>query len=69
MVSPLCSPVTYEGLIDEVFGITCGVVEFDKDVTGSDKAVKVALNNKDEVFRSIYQSSNPPISHARTAKD
>ena len=27
-VSCLLSPLTYEGLLDEVFGIQCGTVEF-----------------------------------------
>ena len=49
LVSPLCSQVTYEGLLDDIFGIQCGVVEFGPEVTGSDKPVKVPLNSQDEV--------------------
>lgn len=49
LVSPLCSQVTYEGLLDDIFGINCGVVEFGKDVTGTDKPVKVPLNSQDPV--------------------
>lgn len=36
-VSALLSPVTYEALLDEVFGITCGAVDF----TQSDAAKQV----------------------------
>lgn len=50
MVTPLCSQVTYEGLLDDIFGINCGVVEFDKEVTQSDKSVKIPLNSSDEVI-------------------
>lgn len=55
MVTPLCSQVTYEGLLDDIFGIHCGVVEFDKEVTGTDKSMKVSLNSTDEVaFISVH---------------
>jgi len=52
LVSPLCSQVTYEGLLDDIFGIQCGVVQFDKSVTGADNVMKVPLNSDDWV--SMY---------------
>uniref|UniRef100_A0A8C4HQC4 VPS33B late endosome and lysosome associated n=1 Tax=Dicentrarchus labrax TaxID=13489 RepID=A0A8C4HQC4_DICLA len=51
-VTPLCSQVVYEGLVDDIFRIKCGCVEFGPDVT-SDKSVKVMLNSQDKVFNEI----------------
>uniref|UniRef100_A0A8C6L665 VPS33B late endosome and lysosome associated n=1 Tax=Nothobranchius furzeri TaxID=105023 RepID=A0A8C6L665_NOTFU len=48
-VTPLCSQVVYEGLVDDIFRIKCGCVEFGPDVTSSDKSVKVMLNSQDKV--------------------
>lgn len=52
-VTPLCSQVVYEGLVDDVFRIKCGCVEFGPDVTSSDKSVKVMVNSQDKVFGEI----------------
>ncbi|XP_035538365.1 vacuolar protein sorting-associated protein 33B [Morone saxatilis] len=52
-VTPLCSQVVYEGLVDDIFRIKCGCVEFGPDVTSSDKSVKVMLNSQDKVFNEI----------------
>nr|XP_046251888.1 vacuolar protein sorting-associated protein 33B [Scatophagus argus]XP_046251899.1 vacuolar protein sorting-associated protein 33B [Scatophagus argus] len=52
-VSPLCSQVVYEGLVDDIFRIKCGCVEFGPDVTSSDKSLKVMLNSQDKVFGEI----------------
>ncbi|XP_035769611.1 vacuolar protein sorting-associated protein 33B [Neolamprologus brichardi] len=52
-VTPLCSQVVYEGLVDDIFRIKCGCVEFGPDVTASDKSVKVMLNSQDKVFSEI----------------
>ncbi|XP_041649034.1 vacuolar protein sorting-associated protein 33B [Cheilinus undulatus] len=52
-VTPLCSQVVYEGLVDDIFRIKCGCVEFGADVTSSDKSVKVMLNSQDRVFNEI----------------
>ncbi|XP_062927093.1 vacuolar protein sorting-associated protein 33B isoform X1 [Mobula hypostoma] len=52
-VSPMCSQVVYEGLVDDVFRIKCGSVDFGSDVTSSDKSVKLLLNSQDKVFREI----------------
>ncbi|XP_071964931.1 vacuolar protein sorting-associated protein 33B-like isoform X2 [Antedon mediterranea] len=53
MVTPLCTQTTYEGLVDETFGINCGYCEFGKDVTGTDKNIKLLLNYEDDVFEEI----------------
>ncbi|XP_060574678.1 vacuolar protein sorting-associated protein 33B-like [Ruditapes philippinarum] len=52
-VTPLCSQVTYEGLLDDMFGIQCGCVEFGKDITQKDQPVKVRLNSEDEMYEAI----------------
>uniref|UniRef100_A0A3P8VQL7 VPS33B late endosome and lysosome associated n=1 Tax=Cynoglossus semilaevis TaxID=244447 RepID=A0A3P8VQL7_CYNSE len=52
-VTPLCSQVVYEGLVDDTFRIKCGCVEFGPEVTSSDKSVKVMLNSQDKVFNEI----------------
>uniref|UniRef100_A0A7N6B0M3 VPS33B late endosome and lysosome associated n=1 Tax=Anabas testudineus TaxID=64144 RepID=A0A7N6B0M3_ANATE len=52
-VTPLCSQVVYEGLVDDIFRIKCGCVELGPDVTSSDKSIKVMLNSQDKVFNEI----------------
>ncbi|XP_068434481.1 vacuolar protein sorting-associated protein 33B [Clinocottus analis] len=52
-VTPLCSQVVYEGLVDDIFRIKCGCVEFGPEVTSSDKSLKVMLNSQDKVFNEI----------------
>ncbi|XP_077569288.1 vacuolar protein sorting-associated protein 33B [Stigmatopora nigra] len=52
-VTPMCSQVVYEGLVDDVFKIKCGCVEFGPDVSSSDKSIKVMLNSQDKVFNEI----------------
>ncbi|XP_005989820.1 vacuolar protein sorting-associated protein 33B isoform X1 [Latimeria chalumnae] len=52
-VTSLCSQVVYEGLMDDIFRIKCGSVEFGPDVTSSDKSMKVMLNSQDRVFNDI----------------
>ncbi|KAL7635067.1 UNVERIFIED_CONTAM: hypothetical protein RMT77_014052 [Armadillidium vulgare] len=52
-VTPLLSQLTYEGALDEHYGIRAGVVEFPKDVIGSDHPSKVPLNSRDSVFDNI----------------
>lgn len=49
LVTPLCSQVTYEGLLDDMFGIQCGYVEFGPEITQKDQPVKVHLSSDDEV--------------------
>ncbi|XP_075711377.1 vacuolar protein sorting-associated protein 33B [Rhinoderma darwinii] len=52
-ITPLCSQVVYEGLVDDIFQIKCGSVEFGPEVTSSDKSVKILLNSQDKVFGQI----------------
>lgn len=52
-ITPLCSQVVYEGLVDDIFRIKCGSVEFGPEVTSSDKSIKILLNSQDKVFGEI----------------
>ncbi|KAF0299955.1 Vacuolar protein sorting-associated protein 33B [Amphibalanus amphitrite] len=49
----LLSQLTYAGIVDETFGVKCGVLELGADVTGTEKSVKLMLHSKDEVYRDI----------------
>ncbi|XP_064620988.1 vacuolar protein sorting-associated protein 33B-like [Lineus longissimus] len=51
-VTPLLSQVTYEGLVDETFGIKSGFVEFGPEITRA-KTVRLLLTSDDEVFEEI----------------
>ncbi|KAG8575367.1 hypothetical protein GDO81_009537 [Engystomops pustulosus] len=52
-ITPMCSQVVYEGLVDDIFRIKCGSVEFGPEVTSSDRSVKILLNSQDKVFGEI----------------
>jgi len=51
--SCLLSPLTYEGLLDETFGISCGTVEFGPEVTKSETTTKLQLSCMDKMFDKI----------------
>ena len=51
--SCLLSPLTYEGLLDETFGISCGTVEFPTEVTKTDTPTKLQLSCRDKMFDKI----------------
>ncbi|XP_028399214.1 vacuolar protein sorting-associated protein 33B-like isoform X2 [Dendronephthya gigantea] len=52
-VTPLCSQVTYEGLVDDIFDIKSGMVVFDQSVTGTDKSMTMLLSSNDEIYKEI----------------
>ncbi|GFT08994.1 vacuolar protein sorting-associated protein 33B [Nephila pilipes] len=52
-VSVFLSQLTYEGMLDEFFGINSGRILFPKEVTGKDEKLKVVLNSSDVVFNEI----------------
>ncbi|KAJ8304877.1 hypothetical protein KUTeg_018460 [Tegillarca granosa] len=52
-VTPLCSQLTYEGLLDETFGISSGFIEFGKEVSGKDQTTKLLLTSQDEIFEEV----------------
>ncbi|XP_074319586.1 vacuolar protein-sorting-associated protein 33 homolog [Silene latifolia] len=54
MVTPMCSQLTYEGLVDEFFHVNSGAVELDAsimDAKAEGKKVKVPLNSSDKLFK------------------
>ena len=64
LVTPLCSQLTYEGILDDTFRIRSGYVEISSEITGKEQDTKVLLNTKDPVFEEIrarHFSSVPSI--------
>lgn len=62
LVTPLCSQLTYEGILDDVIRVQSGYIHISKDITGKEHDSKVVVNSKDPVFgviRSLYFSSVP----------
>ncbi|XP_075499256.1 vacuolar protein-sorting-associated protein 33 homolog [Primulina tabacum] len=56
MVTPMCSQLTYEGLLDELLGVNNGAVELDAPIMGiqqEGKKIKVPLNSSDKLFKEI----------------
>jgi hypothetical protein len=61
LVTPMLTQLTYEGLVDENFGISNSIVELDPaavavpsaDASAAGKRVKVALNSNDKVFADL----------------
>ncbi|XP_048538198.1 vacuolar protein-sorting-associated protein 33 homolog [Triticum urartu] len=56
MVTPMCSQLTYEGLLDEMLEIHNGSVEVDASIMGAQqdgKKVKVPLNSSDKLYKEI----------------
>ena len=56
----LLSPLTYESLLDETFGINCGVVELGKEITKTNNSVKLNLSSKDRIFNKIRHKPMGP---------
>lgn len=56
MVTPMCSQLTYEGLLDEFLHVRNGSVEVDSSIMGAQqegKKTKVPLNSSDKLFKEI----------------
>ena len=54
MITPFCTPLTYEGLVDHFYGIHNTFVELDARVSGQPEVKKVPLSNgKDPIFEQI----------------
>lgn len=60
MVTPMCSQLTYEGVIDEFININNGAVELEPSIMGaqpnaqaSTRKLKVPLNSSDKLFREL----------------
>ncbi|KAI8788981.1 vacuolar protein sorting-associated protein 33B [Biomphalaria glabrata] len=53
-VSPMCTPMTYEALLDETYKIECGVINFDTSGDGKATAAsKLLLTSQDEIYTQI----------------
>ncbi|XP_022139311.1 vacuolar protein-sorting-associated protein 33 homolog [Momordica charantia] len=56
MVTPMCSQLTYEGLVDEFLHVNNGSVELDSSIMGvqqDGKRMKVPLNSSDKLYKEI----------------
>eukprot|EP00027_Filamoeba_sp_ATCC50430_P001749 CAMPEP_0168556906 /NCGR_PEP_ID=MMETSP0413-20121227/9136_1 /TAXON_ID=136452 /ORGANISM="Filamoeba nolandi, Strain NC-AS-23-1" /LENGTH=618 /DNA_ID=CAMNT_0008587891 /DNA_START=132 /DNA_END=1984 /DNA_ORIENTATION=+ len=57
LITPLCTQLTYEGLIDEILSINNGFVEVDNEVVGAakerGKKLKFPLNCNDKFYSSL----------------
>eukprot|EP00658_Telonema_sp_P-2_P040793 TRINITY_DN29176_c0_g2_i1.p1 TRINITY_DN29176_c0_g2~~TRINITY_DN29176_c0_g2_i1.p1 ORF type:complete len:460 (-),score=139.15 TRINITY_DN29176_c0_g2_i1:244-1623(-) len=63
LVSPVCTPLTYEGLIDELFGIKNAMVEVELESSGEGapgeeetstfRKVSQCLNSQDKLFHEV----------------
>lgn len=56
LVTPLCTPLTYEALLDEIFGLSNNVIKvnpriLDRDDT--DRPITISLTNTDSIFCEI----------------
>ncbi|EXX62843.1 Vps33p [Rhizophagus irregularis DAOM 197198w] len=61
LISPLCTQLTYEGLIDEVFGIRASHVEVDSAIVGpaSQKSAPAAATSTSNAASTTSQPSTP----------
>ncbi|XP_058082259.1 vacuolar protein-sorting-associated protein 33 homolog isoform X3 [Magnolia sinica] len=56
MITPMCSQLTYEGLLDEFLRVNNGSVELDASIMGGQqdgKKIKVPLNSSDKLYKEI----------------
>ncbi|XP_031384419.1 vacuolar protein-sorting-associated protein 33 homolog [Punica granatum] len=56
MVTPMCSQLTYEGLLDEFLRVNHGSMELDASIMGvqqEGKKMRVPLNSSDKLFKEI----------------
>ncbi|XP_074650105.1 vacuolar protein sorting-associated protein 33B-like [Tubulanus polymorphus] len=67
-VTALASQVTYEGLVDEIFGIHTGYAEFGPEVTGTEKPMRFLLSGEDEVYEEIRNRHFSNVSGFLSAK-
>ena len=53
LVSPILTQFSYEGLLDDNFGIHCGSVTLSGRVTGKSKPTKLMLNSNDPIYSQV----------------
>jgi hypothetical protein len=69
LVTPLCSQLTYEGVLDDAVHIQSGYIHISKEITGKDQDSKVVVNSNDPVFgviRRLHFSTVPQTLSAIT---
>ena len=69
LVTPLCSQLTYEGVLDDTIHIQSGYIHISKEITGHDHDSKVVVNSTDPVFgviRPLHFSTVPQTLSAIT---
>jgi len=59
-ITPLCTQLTYEGLIDEVFGIKTTVVELDSSIVGPPPQRPTAAATSTASSSTASQAQPPP---------
>eukprot|EP00158_Paraphelidium_tribonemae_P006625 Partr_v1_DN27909_c2_g1_i2_m11004 putative Vacuolar Protein len=67
LVSPLLTQLTYEGLIDEIFGIQNSFVELEPFISGFKEKRKIALNSSDKLYESLRDMSFSAIGETLNA--
>ncbi|SPQ95252.1 Vacuolar protein sorting-associated protein 33A [Plasmodiophora brassicae] len=69
LVTPMLQQLNYEGLLDEIVGITNGFVEVEKPAAkdsskaGRPAVMKLGLNSDDDLFRQIRNTNFNAIKH------
>lgn len=53
LVTPMLTQITYEGMLDETFGISCGMIEFPEEVAKTKSATKMLLTNDDPIYKEV----------------
>ncbi|KAF8403110.1 hypothetical protein HHK36_011204 [Tetracentron sinense] len=56
MITPMCSQLTYEGLLDEFLRVNNGSVELESSIMGAQqegKKIKVPLNSSDKLYKEV----------------
>ena len=55
LITPLCTQLTYNGLVDEIFEIKNNIIKVDPGVLNkdNDKPMQVSLNSADTIFKEI----------------
>ena len=53
LVTPLLTQISYEGLLDDNFGIQYGSVTLSEKVTGKQKPIKLMLNSNDPTYSQV----------------
>ena len=71
LVTPLCSQMTYEGMLDDTLGICNGFIHVTKATTGRLTDTKVLVNSTDPVFKLIrgLLFSKAPIVLSRLTRE